>query len=214
MRAVCFDMDGVLVDSEAYWIPQEREHILPRVVPDQDVDVSEITGKNYREVYDYLDANYEVAVSKAEHVRLFDEAAKTIFGEQADLLPGLADLLADLRARDVRLALVTSSAPSWIDVVFDRFDLHDAFDAVVSVDAFDGPGKPEPDVYLEAAKRLGVPPEETIAIEDSAFGMQAAASAGMHVIGFRQNGTPADGPADEIAADPEELRDRLLALTA
>ena len=207
MQAVLFDMDGVLVDSEDYWVEREREELLPGVVPDHDVAVSEITGMNYREIYDYLDDNYETAVSRREFLGLFDDAAHEIFDKRVDLLPGFRKLAARLRGEDVDLALVTSSPPSWIDRVFDRFDLHDEFDAVVSADELDGPGKPEPDVYLHAAEKLGLDPEDCLAVEDSSHGIEAAHRAGMDVVGFRFNGEPGEGPADVYVETPEELRE-------
>lgn len=210
VTAVLFDMDGVLVDSESYWVPLENDEILPRVVPDRDVDADEVTGMNYREIYDHLDEEYGTAVSREEFVEIFDEAAREIFGERATLLPGLADLLAELRDRGVRVALVTSSPTHWIDIVLDRFDLREAFDAVVSADELDGPGKPDPAVYRHAAELVGVDPREAIAVEDSAHGIEAAHRAGAFVIGFRFGGDPGDGPADVVAETPAELREVLL----
>ena len=207
MKAVCLDMDGVLVDSEHYWVPLENETLLPEVVPDQDVAAEEITGMNYREIYDYLDDNYETAVSRREFLGLFDDAAHEIFDKRVDLLPGLRKLSARLREEGIDLALVTSSPPAWIELVFDRFDLHDEFDAVVSADELDGPGKPGPDVYLHAAEKLGLDPEDCLAVEDSSHGIEAAHRAGMDVVGFRFNGEPGEGPADVYVETPEELRE-------
>lgn len=175
-------MDGVLVDSEDAWFRRERD-LLPRVVPDADVDLAEITGMNYRDIYDYLAETYEVAVTKAEFLAWYEEAATEIYGSEVSLLPGVRDLVAELRERGVRVALVSSSPVDWIDVVLDRFDL--AFDAVVSGDAFDGPGKPDPALYEHAAAQLGVPPESTVAVEDSVHGIDAARRAGTTVVGFR-----------------------------
>lgn len=211
MTAVLFDMDGVLVDSEAYWVPLENEEILPRVVPDRDVDADEITGMNYREIYDYLEAEYGTAVSREEFLEIFDGAAREIFGERAALLPGLDDLLGELRDRGARVALVTSSPIHWIDLVLDRFDLREAFDAVVSADELDGPGKPDPHVYRHAAEQVGVEPGDAVAVEDSAHGIEAAHRAGAYVVGFRFGGNPGDGPADVVAETPAELRELLLA---
>ena len=210
MKAVCLDMDGVLVDSEHYWVPLENEELLPEVVPDSDATADEITGMNYREIYDYLDDNYETAVTRREFLGLFDDAASEIFGKRADLLPGFRKLAARLREEGVDLALVTSSPPSWIEIVFDRFDLHDEFDAVVSADELASPGKPEPDVYLHAAEELGVDPEDCLAVEDSAHGIEAAHRAGMDVVGFRFGGEPGEGPADVYVETPEELREVVL----
>ena len=204
-------MDGVLVDSESYWVPLENEEILPKVVPDQDVRADEITGMNYREIYDYLDEHYGTAVDREEFLDVFDEAAHEIFGERAALFPVLSDLLAELADREVPVGMVTSSPTSWIDVVFDRFDLHDAFEVVVSADERDFDGKPEPHVYEYAAQLLDVDPVDCVVVEDSSHGIEAAHRAGTFVIGFRFGGDPGDGPADVVIDSPEALRETVLA---
>jgi HAD superfamily hydrolase (TIGR01509 family) len=198
-------MDGVLVDSEDAWVARERGDLLPRVVPDASVSLAEITGMNYRDIYDYLAAEYEVAMTKPEFLAWYDEAAETVYGEEVSLLPGAAALVADLRATGVPVALVSSSPVAWIDVVLERFGL--AFDDVVSGDDFDGPGKPDPALYRRATDRLGVAPADTVAVEDSVHGIEAARRAGLTVVGFRfgdDEGTDFAN-ADCVPAGPEEL---------
>jgi len=210
MDAVCFDMDGVLVDSEDYWHPYEREQLLP-LVGLEDLDLDEITGMNYREIYDYLDATYEIGTDRREFLGWYEETATAIYGEEVALLDGTHDLLAALRERGVTVALVSSSPHDWIDTVLDRFEL--TFDAVVSADAFDGPGKPEPGVYEHAAERVGVDPTDAVAVEDSVHGIESAGRAGMHVVGFRHGSadeTDRSG-ADFVADSPADLREHLLA---
>jgi HAD superfamily hydrolase (TIGR01509 family) len=212
MDAVCFDMDGVLVDSESHWEPAERERIYPEAVPGVDVNPGATTGMNYREIYDYLAERHAVAVSREEFLELYDEAAADIYGERVELMDGLPDLLASLRAGGVALALVSSSPHDWIDLVLERFDL-DGFDAVVSAEDVDAPGKPEPFVYEYAASRLGVDPADAVAVEDSRHGVAAASAAGMTAVGYR---SASDRRVDLSAADavvdgPTELRELLVA---
>jgi HAD superfamily hydrolase (TIGR01509 family) len=214
MDAVCFDMDGVLVDSEDYWIPRERADLLPELLPEDDIDIAEITGMNYRDIYDYLAANYEVAASKSDFLSWYDETAESIYGEDVDVLPGARSLLARLDDRGTSVALVSSSPPHWIETVVDRFDL--SFDEIVSADAVDVPGKPAPDIYEHATDLLGVPPEDAIAVEDSGHGIEAASRAGMHVVGFRHgdaDDTDLSG-ADVVAPAASDLREHLLAQVA
>lgn len=211
MDAVCFDMDGVLVDSEDFWVPREVEELFPRLLPGADVDVAEITGMNYRDIYDYLAEHYDVAMGRAEFLAWYDGAAESIYGEDVTLLPGAVDLLADLRDRGVGVALVSSSPEHWIDVVLERFALE--FDAVVSADAVDVPGKPAPDIYAHAAERVDAAPEATVAVEDSGHGIEAGRRAGMHVVGFKHghaDDTDRSG-ADYVASSPADLRAHLLA---
>jgi len=206
MDAVCFDMDGVLVDSEDYWIELEREHVLPTVVPDEDVPIEEVTGIFYEELYDILAAKYDVAVSYEEFVSLYDGAAEEIYGENVDLTPGVRDLIEELRAAGVPVAMVTASPPEWYRIVLDRFDLADLFDTVVSAADLNGPGKPEPAIYERAAGELDVDPADALAVEDSHHGTTAAMRAGMTVVSFGVGAAEGDDErADLLADSPEEL---------
>ena len=208
MQAVCFDMDGVLVDSEAHWEPAERERIYPEAVPGVDVNPAATTGMNYREIYDYLAERHAVALSREEFLDLYDETAADIYGERVALMDGLPDLLGTLDEAGVALALVSSSPHHWIDVVLDRFDLRDSFDAVVSAEDVDAPGKPEPYVYEYAAGRLGVDAAESVAVEDSRHGVAAAVAAGMTAVGYRSASNRTDdlSAADAVVEGPAELR--------
>ncbi|GAB3041487.1 HAD family hydrolase [Natronobiforma cellulositropha] len=205
--AVCFDMDGVIVDSEDYWVELEREQLLPTVVPDHEVSVSEVTGLNYREIYDYLEETYGTAVSREEFLAIFEDAARDLYGERVSLLAGFTDLLTELETRAVSTAIVSSSPPAWIDLVRERFALDGAFDAIVSAEGIDGPGKPEPDIYEVAADLVGVPIGDCVAIEDSSHGLAAAAAAGATVIAYEIDAH--DGvdyaPADVVVDDPAAL---------
>lgn len=207
--AVLFDMDGVVVDSERHWVPLEEDRIFPAAVADGDrVAASEITGMNYRDVYDYLAGQYEVTVERREFVALYEDAAGELYTERADLMPGFPDLLDALRA-DRRVALVSSSPRHWIGLVTDRFDL--AFDAVVSAEDV-AAGKPDPAVYERAAGELGVEPRRCVAVEDSEHGVEAATRAGATVVGYRtdQNRDADLSAADAVVQGPDELRDLLL----
>ncbi|WP_277542576.1 HAD family hydrolase [Haloarcula laminariae] len=209
--AICFDMDGVLVQSEDHWARIQREHILPTVAPDDDIPLSAITGRDYTEVYPDLDAEYEMAVDREEYERLFAEAGREIYGEHATMLAGVDDLLADLRAAGIPLALTTSAPWDWIDVIEERFGLLHHFDAAVSAQDVDGPGKPEPDIYERGAEELGVAPTDCWAVEDSHAGATAAVAAGMTTVGFRGDGAETDlSMVHHLAGDAAELREILL----
>lgn len=206
---VCFDMDGVLVDSEDYWHAAEREEILPRVLDGDHPDLDEVTGMYYGEIYDYLDAEYETTVEKAEFMNLYDETAETIYGEQVDLLDGARAFVEELRGEGVPVALVSSSPRDWIDVVLDRFDL--SFDLIAPAEEFDGAGKPEPGLFEAAIADLGGVPARAVVVEDSANGVLGAARSGAYTIAVRDahNAETDLSAADEVVdrTDPEVLYD-------
>jgi len=214
MDALLFDMDGVVVDSEDYWHPAEREQLLPRVLDGELPDLDEITGMPYREIYHYLDANYETTVTESEFVDLYDETAATVYREKVALLDCFPAVRAAARDAEVPVGLVSSSPPTWMGYVLDRFDL--AFDLVLSNDEIDGAGKPEPAIYETAADRLGVDPADCVAIEDSRNGTLAAERAGMVVVGYRveHNAETDLSAADVVCSGNEELREELLSRLA
>ena len=209
-RAVLFDMDGVIVDSEDFWHAFEREELFDRALADVHPDLDEVTGMNYREIYDYLDEGYETTVEKDEFVGLYDERAREIYGESVELMDEFADLCDALRADGLRVGVVSSAPREWIEIVLDRFDLGE-FDLVMSVEEIDGDGKPEPAVYEAAAADLTLEPGECAVVEDSENGAAAADRAGAHVIGYRveHNAETDLSRADVIVEGADELREEL-----
>ncbi len=211
MSAVLFDMDGVIVTSEDYWVEFQREELLPAAVPDNDVDVAETTGMNFREIYDYLDAEYETAIDREEWIDRFESAATEIYTERVELLDGFHDLLTDLQERDVPIALVSSSPHHWIEMVLDRFDLDGEFDDVISADDIEAASKPAPDVFEYAADEVSVSANECVVVEDSENGIKAATRAGAIVIAYRidAHGAIDVSPADVVVDDAASLREEV-----
>ena len=199
-------MDGVLVDSERFWHAFEDDWVFAEATegtPDRD----EITGRNYREIYDYLTERYGTTVSKEAFVARYDEhAMEVVYGDGVILMDGAEELFDDLRKR-VKVAIVSSAPQAWISVVRDRFDL-DPLDLVLSADDIDDPGKPEPYIYEHAAAELGLAPEDCVVVEDSYNGVLAATRAGAYCVAYRtaENRNVDHSAADEVVDGPEELR--------
>jgi HAD superfamily hydrolase (TIGR01509 family) len=207
VNAVIFDMDGVIVDSERHWGDLEEGYIFLEAVDSDAVTAAEIAGMNVNDVYDYLDEKYGTVVNRQRFLGLYDEAAEELYTEKAELLPGFAALVEELRERDLEVAVASSSPPHWIQMVLDEHELEQSFDEIVSAEHIDGHSKPDPDIYLHTASLLGVEPEECVAIEDSSHGVQAAKAAGMRCIGYR---TPANrnqdlSRSDVVIEGPERL---------
>lgn len=196
LKAVLFDMDGVIVDSEKYW-EQEEFSLLKQYIPTwNDEDQKKIIGLKMQDIHEILIRDYNFPLNWEEFWRKADEIAVHIFKNKAELMPGLKDLLKALKAANYKIVLGSSAHRHWIDIVLDRFEIREYFDITKSTQEINGPGKPAPDVYLELVRGLHVAPEECIVIEDSQNGVKAGKSAGMHVIGFR-NGINDAIPLDE-----------------
>ena len=213
IEAVVFDMDGVIVDTEQYWVEAEREILDTALPTGHDVDPHDITGINVHEQYELLAQTEDMQVTTEEYFELFDREAEGVY-ERADLLSGFHELCDAIEARGLPIGLATSSYPRWIDIVFEAHDLDGQFDEVLSAANLDGPGKPEPMIYETIADRLGVEPEGLLVIEDSENGVAAAVASGAYTIAYAANahdGTD-HSPADETVETPDELRTRVLAL--
>lgn len=179
LRAVLFDMDGLLVDSEPLWF--EVEHtVMARLGGEwTEADQQKLVGGSLHTSVDYLIARGTRQASR-------DEVAGWLIGGMADLLaereiaimPGAAELLAQVRAAGIPRALVTSSERVIMDAVLASLSRHGiSFTVTVCGQDVTHP-KPHPEPYLRAASLIGADPRACVALEDSPNGTAAALAAG------------------------------------
>ncbi len=185
MKAVIFDMDGVIVDSEARWKEVEAEFFRETVPGWKEADNDRITGLGVEDLHRFLVEEFDLSMGKVEFLGHCDVSARKVYQDRVDCSEGFLDLARHLKHKGVRTAIASSSPERWVKLVVDRFELSPLLDAIVSADDVGGKTKPLPDVYLEAASRLNLPPGECLAIEDSAIGLLAAKRAGMKVAAYR-----------------------------
>ena len=185
MDAVIFDMDGVIVDSEIHWKTTEG-YFLQSLIPTWSIDDQDkILGLGVHDLYALLASTYQLQKTKEQFLELYQEMANVIYGQKVSLIEGFTELLSALHANHIPVALASSSPWTWINIMLERFNLRESFQAIVSADELEGEGKPSPAIYLLTAKRLSVSPTRCIAIEDSKNGVLSAKNAGMYCIGFR-----------------------------
>lgn len=185
MDAVIFDMDGVIVDSELHWKTTEG-FFLQSLIPGWTTDDQDrIIGLGVLNLYKLLIETYHLQKTQDEFLAIYQEMANEIYGQKVSLIEGFSELLTALNANHIPVALASSSPTSWINIMLDRFRLHDSFQVVVSADELEGQSKPSPAIYLHTAQRLGILPEKCIAIEDSKNGVLSAKNAEMFCVGFR-----------------------------
>jgi HAD superfamily hydrolase (TIGR01509 family) len=180
IKAVVFDMDGVLIDSEPVW-----ERVRRKFVADNDGRWPEdaqdrMMGMSTAEWSAYLSEDFGLRLSAPRVADLVIAAMTAEYQTHLPLLPGAVDTVRELSAR-YPLAVASSAPRSLIEAVLDASGLRPAFAAAVSSEEV-ARGKPAPDVYLEATARLGVPASVCAAVEDSSNGLRSAAAAGLAVI--------------------------------
>jgi HAD superfamily hydrolase (TIGR01509 family) len=181
IKAVIFDMDGVMIDSEPLWERTERLLLARRNIDYSPEYRDLIVGLNQKDSGSLLRDTFSLDESVDEIISERIDILTGIYKKELEVVPSLTPLLNELRLSEYLLAVASSSPLSVINFVLDMFSLHQYFDAVVSGECTEN-GKPHPDIYLHTAERLGVEPSECVAIEDSINGVRSATSAGMYCI--------------------------------
>ncbi|WP_392566724.1 hexitol phosphatase HxpB [Utexia brackfieldae] len=185
IKAVIYDMDGVLVDSEPLWEQAEAE-VLPLFGLNRDEIFRKYnlitTGMRINEVVEmFCKTAPEKKINPTEMAdRIIDVTIAKIIASKP-ILPGVIESLAFFKAQGLKIGLASSSAMRVIEAVTDVLNITDYFDVRVSAESLSH-GKPHPEVYLNAAQALHVRPTNCITIEDSVAGMTATKAARMKSI--------------------------------
>jgi HAD superfamily hydrolase (TIGR01509 family) len=205
-RAVVFDMDGLLLDTEKLWDRAETE--LFRRYGDQwtFADKLAVMGTSFDATARYyaerLGEPLERGAALVDEMRVF---MKLELERQVDARPGAVELIDRLRRLGgVGVALASNSSRDIVDAALATAGLADAFDTIVTSDDV-AHAKPAPDIYLEACRRLGVEPSAALALEDSASGVDAAKAAGLTCIAVPQFAETDVSAADRIIDSLEDL---------
>lgn len=180
IKAVIFDMDGLLVDSEPVWDRARKSMADGAAKPWTADDHKALMGVSTAEWADYMIEHLELDMTREEVVDEVVERMIALYREGVPYLPGAIDAV-ELAGAHYRTALASGSHPALIEAVMADDAMRGKFEIIVSGDEV-ARGKPAPDVYLETARRLGVEPEECVCLEDSGNGIRAGANAGMRVI--------------------------------
>jgi HAD superfamily hydrolase (TIGR01509 family) len=212
IAAVAFDLDGVLVDSEAAWDEARRELVREQGGTWKDSATLDMLGMSSLEWSRYVAAELGVDLPPEEISSRVVARLLEVYRKHLPLFDGAVEAVTRLADR-WPLGLASSSNPEVIELVLAESGLDRSFSAWVSSTQV-GPGKPAPDVYLETARRLGVDPADCVAIEDSENGIKSAHAAGMRVIAIpNPEFQPPDDAlalADHIAGTLDDLTPELI----
>ena len=205
--AVVFDLDGVLIDSEGVWNEARREVALAHDGHWAQDAQRAMMGMSSTEWSAYMHDRLGVSLAPERISELVVAALQEHYRRRLPLLPGAVETVQSL-SRRWPLGLASSANRPVIELVLSLSGLERCFSATVSSEEV-ARGKPAPDVYLEAARRLGVQAAACVAVEDSANGIRSAAAAEMKVIAVPNREFPPSPAelelADEVLGSLQEL---------
>lgn len=184
--AVIFDMDGVLVDSEYYYLKQNQKYIESRGKIVNEKDLYRVVGTpmqvTYEMIYEYFKDEWSFEYFKND----FDSFLKTIECDYSKIInPTVVETLEYLRNNGFKIGLASSCDMPNIQKVLDQTKLRDYFSVVLSGDSF-AMSKPHPEIYCTCADMLGITPNHCFVVEDSVYGIEAGKRAGMTVFAYKQ----------------------------
>ena len=193
IEAVVFDLDGVLLDSEQLWDKAREQLARERGGRWHDQAQRDMMGMSSLEWSRYMHETIGLPEPPEEISREVVERLTALYRERLPAIPGAKEAVERLAA-DYKLGLASSSNRELIDLALELLGVAHLFAATVSSEEV-AHGKPAPDVYLEAARRLGIEPARAAAVEDSQNGILAAKAAGMRVIAIPNRHFPPDEQA-------------------
>lgn len=185
LKALIFDMDGVIIDSEPIHIEVNTKLLQDMGITIAESENYEFIGARSEEMWDILIKRYNIPET-VESLMNKQKSYKMqrFMNEELEPIDGIKDLLRAAKRKGLKIALATSSPLHFAKFILNRIGLKVFFDKLITADHISR-SKPDPEIYLTAAEQLRVLPEECIAIEDAPLGIQAAQSAGMKCIGFK-----------------------------
>jgi len=179
-RAVIFDLDGVLADSELWWSEIDAKLLAQYGVNYRGEYHRNVLGVSYRLAVEFYKKVFDLSVPAEEMMRQRAEIAIDFFANRVGLFPSAKRVLKELRQMNLRLAVATSSVSASVRPFLNRHNLTSLFDVIVTGDEIER-GKPQPDIYLRAAEKLSLAADACLVIEDALSGIAAAKAAKMRV---------------------------------
>jgi HAD superfamily hydrolase (TIGR01509 family) len=197
LKAVIFDMDGVIIDSEPVHKKAERATLSPHGILLSDEELNSYMGTEARVLISNYIGKYSLKAAFEDLYASYQKNLIALFENEVEPVPATLRLIGELQKSGTPLAVGSSSVRRLVELVLDKLEIRRAFAAVVTGE--DAPrSKPHPDIFIETARRLGRDPADCLVIEDSTNGVRAAKAAGMPCLGFRN---PSSGGQDLSEAD-------------
>jgi len=184
IKAIIFDMDGVLVDSEPVHIETEKMTLREYGINVPESEWKGFTGTTDHDMFAYIVKNFTKGNIGVDE--LVTHRAKTYLKmapTKIQMIPGALEFLKQVKKSGFKIALTTSSTKEIQRPIFAKFNLHPYFDVIVTGDEITN-GKPDPEAYLKTVEKLGIPATNCLVIEDSTNGIRSAKAAGCIAVGI------------------------------
>ncbi len=175
-KGYLFDLDGTLLDSMGVWEQIDVDFLTRRNIPVPEDYAQAIAPMGFRRAAEYTIARFGFSQSPEEIMEEWHQMAVEQYAHHLSLKPGAKEYLEELKQQGKPLAVVTASYPELYQPALERGGVLDLFDTIVTVNQ-EPRGKGFPDIYLEAAKRIQVPPQQCAVFEDITQGIQGAKAA-------------------------------------
>lgn len=180
IRAIIFDLDGVLADSELWWNEIDKKLLAEYGVTYRGEYHPNVLGVSYRVAVEFYKKAFHISASVEELMRRRGEIASEFFANRVGLFPPAKATLEQLKGMMLHLAVATSSVSASALPFLERTGIKNRFDVIVTGDKIQR-GKPHPDIYICVAEKLNVTSDVCLVIEDALAGVAAAKAANMRV---------------------------------
>jgi beta-phosphoglucomutase family hydrolase len=198
LKAVIFDMDGVIIDSEPFHLEVNKKLFKKLGLSISEDEYSTYIGVSNPEMWTKIKELHGINQSVDDLSKMqLDAIMEYLKGSDEKPIPGIKELLTYLKKNHIRIGLASSSPLELIERILEMFEIRNYFHVVMSGQNVPN-GKPAPDIFQNVAQKLKVNPEDSVVIEDSKNGVIAAKAAGMKCIGYKN---PGSGNQDISAAD-------------
>lgn len=195
IKGAIFDLDGTLLDSLSIWAEIDEKFLSRRGIAVPHDYMEAVCAMEYRQTAEYTIARFNLNDKPEDLMREWSDMAVSAYETELELKPRVKECLTELKRKNIKLAVATSSTPEMCLPALKRNGVIDMFDAIVTTGEV-GKGKAHPDVYLAAAKKLGVDVSECAVFEDAILAIKTAKSAGFYTIGVY----------DRLSRDENEIK--------
>ncbi|MEO0292787.1 MAG: HAD family phosphatase [candidate division WOR-3 bacterium] len=185
LKAVIFDLDGVIIDSEPFHYEVNKKIFAHLGINMSEKEYESYIGTSHEYMWSKIKRKYNLPQAVSELVNMqVSGNINYIKNEKIEGIEGVVSLLSRLKKANIKMAIASSSPKEVIELVINKLKISQYFSAIVGGEELKR-SKPAPDIFLKAAERLKVEPANCVVIEDSENGVKAAKAAGMKCIGFK-----------------------------